>query len=350
MNKKQLEAQNEQLNAKLNETRQELRDLQIRLDEAEAAQENQLAEAERLAALCADLKTENARLNGQLAACAAQLAALQAAPQPTAEAPAAETVTHEGTVPANKPPKDAAELAMPAQAVPGPEAEVPENGETFESVKPLTGPDEPEQGEELPQARIPAFSDEGADFEHYFYAAEPGSSAKPEQPGGAPVLPVEPDLPKNSAFVTEPAEPDETSGKTSQSDLSQTEANQTELSLAKSEAPQPEAAAQRTAAEQQELQNYCARLIGRVALAAARVMVSSPEQGAANAKDLALERSESFKRQATAFLMQPGSKSSLQQRLNRLTENAEQFLNALANGLPVEAEPAPGFEEAPPAI
>ena len=103
-----------------------------------------------------------------------------------------------------------------------------------------------------------------------------------------------------------------------------------------SAAPAPGAMATRTPDEQQELQNYCARLIGRVALAATRVMVYNPTQNAANVKDLALSRSEVFKRQATAFLTQPGSGALLRRQLDALTADTEQFLNALANGLPTQ--------------
>ena len=65
-------------------------------------------------------------------------------------------------------------------------------------------------------------------------------------------------------------------------------------------------------------------------------MVYNPTQNAANVKDLALSRSEAFKRQATAFLTQPGSGALLRRQLDALTADTEQFLNALANGLPTQ--------------
>ena len=68
MNKKQLLLQNEELNARLNEARQELQALHIRLSEAKLEQESRLAALERQTARCAELQAEVDFLKAGLAA------------------------------------------------------------------------------------------------------------------------------------------------------------------------------------------------------------------------------------------------------------------------------------------
>lgn len=375
MNKKQLLLQNEELNARLNEARQELQALHIRLSEAKLEQESRLAALERQTARCAELQAEVDFLKAGLAAgIAGETAAnTPAVPAPKADMPADNTLTgnaQKGDAPRNN--------LSPAGEVP--------------------------LSESAPQARIPAFSENGLDFESYFN--EPAALAergeKTEQkstealaaeslienaapkPKGQPADPEFADPQPTDPPFTDPQPTKLKCGNPQLADLQQppphsAEKQQTEqepladpefadfqsinpqstesqdddrqstvlqpadsqsaapqCNSPQSKAPAPGAMATRTPDEQQELQNYCARLIGRVALAATRVMVYNPTQNAANVKDLALSRSEAFKRQATAFLTQPGSGALLRRQLDALTADTEQFLNALANGLPTQ--------------
>lgn len=381
MNKKQLLLQNEELNARLNEARQELQALHIRLSEAKLEQESRLAALERQTARCAELQAEVDFLKAGLAAGIAGETAVNtpAVPAPKADMPADNTLTGN------------------AQNGDAPRNNLSPVGET-----PLS--------ESAPQARIPAFSENGLDFESYFN--EPAAPAERDRSTGQKgvgalaaesfieenAAPKPKDQPTNPEFDDpqptdlqptdpQPTDPQPTKlkcGNPQLADLQQppphsAEKQQTEqepladpefadfqsidpqttesqdddrqstvlqpadsqsaapqCNSPQSEAPAPGAMATRTPDEQQELQNYCARLIGRVALAATRVMVYNPTQNAANVKDLALSRSEVFKRQATAFLTQPGSGALLRRQLDALTADTEQFLNALANGLPTQ--------------
>lgn len=375
MNKKQLLLQNEELNARLNEARQELQALHIRLSEAKLEQESRLAALERQTARCAELQAEVDFLKAGLAAgIAGETAAnTPAVPAPKADMPADNTLTgnaQKGDAPRNN--------LSPAGEVP--------------------------LSESAPQARIPAFSENGLDFESYFNepAAPAEEGEKTEQkstealaaeslienaapkPKGQPADPEFADPQPTDLPFTDPQPTKLKCGNPQLADLQQppphsAEKQQTEqepladpefadfqsidpqstesqdddrhstvlqpadsqsaapqCNSLQSKAPAPGAMATRTPDEQQELQNYCARLIGRVALAATRVMVYNPTQNAANVKDLALSRSEAFKRQATAFLTQPGSGALLRRQLDALTADTEQFLNALANGLPTQ--------------
>ena len=375
MNKKQLLLQNEELNARLNEARQELQALHIRLSEAKLEQESRLAALERQTARCAELQAEVDFLKAGLAAgIAGETAAnTPAVPAPKADMPADNTLTgnaQKGDAPRNN--------LSPAGEVP--------------------------LSESAPQARIPAFSENGGDFESYFNepAAPAERGEKTEQkstealaaeslienaapkPKGQPADPEFADPQPTDPPFTDPQPTKLKCGNPQLADLQQppphsAEKQQTEqepladpefadfqsinpqstesqdddrqstvlqpadsqsaapqCNSPQSKAPAPGAMATRTPDEQQELQNYCARLIGRVALAATRVMVYNPTQNAANVQDLALSRSEAFKRQATAFLTQPGSGALLRRQLDALTADTEQFLNALANGLPTQ--------------
>ena len=375
MNKKQLLLQNEELNARLNEARQELQALHIRLSEAKLEQESRLAALERQTARCAEMQAEVDFLKAGLAAgIAGETAAnTPAVPAPKADMPADNTLTgnaQKGDAPRNN--------LSPAGEVP--------------------------LSESAPQARIPAFSENGLDFESYFNepAAPAEKDEKTEQkstealaaeslienadpkPKGQPADPEFADPQPTDLPFTDPQPTKLKCGNPQLADLQQppphsAEKQQTEqepladpefadfqsidpqstesqdddrqstvlqpadsqsaapqCNSLQSKAPAPGAMATRTPDEQQELQNYCARLIGRVALAATRVMVYNPTQNAANVKDLALSRSEAFKRQATAFLTQPGSGALLRRQLDALTADTEQFLNALANGLPTQ--------------
>lgn len=375
MNKKQLLLQNEELNARLNEARQELQALHIRLSEAKLEQESRLAALERQTARCAELQAEVDFLKAGLAAgIAGETAAnTPAVPALKADMPADNTLTgnaQKGDAPRNN--------LSPAGEVP--------------------------LSESAPQARIPAFSENGLDFESYFNepAAPAEKGEKTEQKSTEALaaesfienaVPKPKDQPADPEFVNpQPTDPPFTDpqptklkcGNPQLADLQQppphsAEKQQTEqepladpefadfqsidpqstesqdddrqstvlqpadsqsaapqCNSPQSKAPAPGALATRTPDEQQELQNYCARLIGRVALAATRVMVYNPTQNAANVKDLALSRSEAFKRQATAFLTRPGSGALLRRQLDALTADTEQFLNALANGLPTQ--------------
>ena len=375
MNKKQLLLQNEELNARLNEARQELQALHIRLSEAKLEQESRLAALERQTARCAELQAEVDFLKAGLAAgIAGETAAnTPAVPAPKADMPADNTLTGNAQ-----------------------KGDAPRNNLSPAGEVPLSG--------SAPQARIPAFSENGLDFESYFNepAAPAEEDEKTEQkstealaaeslienaapkPKGQPADPEFADPQPTDLPFTDPQPTKLKCGNPQLADLQQppphsAEKQQTEqepladpefadfqsidpqstesqdddrqstvlqpadsqsaapqCNSPQSKAPAPGAMATRTPDEQQELQNYCARLIGRVALAATRVMVYNPTQNAANVKDLALSRSEAFKRQATAFLTQPGSGALLRRQLDALTADTEQFLNALANGLPTQ--------------
>ena len=375
MNKKQLLLQNEELNARLNEARQELQALHIRLSEAKLEQESRLAALERQTARCAELQAEVDFLKAGLAAgIAGETAAnTPAVPAPKADMPADNTLTGNAQ-----------------------KGDAPRNNLSPAGEVPLSG--------SAPQARIPAFSENGLDFESYFN--EPAAPAEEDEktdqkstealaaeslienaapkPKGQPADPEFADPQPTDPPFTDPQPTKLKCGNPQLAELQQppphsAEKQQTEqepladpefadfqsinpqstesqdddrqstvlqpadsqsaapqCNSPQSKAPAPGALATRTPDEQQELQNYCARLIGRVALAATRVMVYNPTQNAANVKDLALSRSEAFKRQATAFLTQPGSGALLRRQLDALTADTEQFLNALANGLPTQ--------------
>ena len=366
MNKKQLLLQNEELNARLNEARQELQALHIRLSEAKLEQESRLAALERQTARCAELQAEVDFLKAGLAAgIAGETAAnTPAVPALKADMPADNTLTGNAQ-----------------------KSDAPRNNLSPAGEVPLS--------ESAPQARIPAFSENGLDFESYFNEpAAPAEKGEKTEQKSTEALAAEPFIEENAAPVSkdQPADPEFVNpqpvelkcGNPQLADLQQppphsAEKQQTEqepladpefadfqsinpqstesqdddrqstvlqpadsqsaapqCNSPQSKAPAPGALATRTPDEQQELQNYCARLIGRVALAATRVMVYNPTQNAANVKDLALSRSEAFKRQATAFLTQPGSGALLRRQLDALTADTEQFLNALANGLPTQ--------------
>ena len=375
MNKKQLLLQNEELNARLNEARQELQALHIRLSEAKLEQESRLAALERQTARCAELQAEVDFLKAGLAAgIAGETAAnTPAVPAPKADMPADNTLTGNAQ-----------------------KGDAPRNNLSPAGEVPLSG--------SAPQARIPAFSENGLDFESYFNEpAAPAEEDEKTEQKSTEALAAESLIenaapkPKGQPADLEFADPQPTDlpftdpqptklkcGNPQLADLQQppphsAEKQQTEqepladpefadfqsidpqstesqdddrqstvlqpadsqsaapqCNSPQSKAPAPGAMATRTPDEQQELQNYCARLIGRVALAATRVMVYNPTQNAANVKDLALSRSEAFKRQATAFLTRPGSGALLRRQLDALTADTEQFLNALANGLPTQ--------------
>ena len=406
MNKKQLLLQNEELNARLNEARQELQALHIRLSEAKLEQESRLAALERQTARCAELQSEVDFLKAGLAAGAAGAAAETARNGSAAASNSAATrlpgnhlpIADSATVdePAeNKQKKEeqaVEETAANTPAVPAPKADMPadnmrtDNAQKGDAPKNNLSPaGEVPLSESAPQARIPAFSENGLDFESYFNEpTAPAEKGEKTEQKSAEALAGEPFIEENAAPVSkgQPADPEFADpqptklqcGNPRLADLQQpyphsAEKQQTEqeppadpefadpqptdpqftdpqsadsqsaapqCNSPQSEAPVPGAMATRTPGEQQELQNYCARLIGRVALAATRVMVYNPTQNAANVKDLALSRSEVFKQQATAFLTQPGSGALLRRQLDALTADTEQFLNALANGLPTQ--------------
>ena len=436
MNKKQLLLQNEELNARLNEARQELQALHIRLSEAKLEQESRLAALERQTARCAELQAEVDFLKAGLAAGIAGSAAAKAdragnaaasnlvathspvntlpiVDEETAEEPDADKQKNDEQA-VEGPPEDVSaeeEAVENTPAVPAPKADMPadntltDNAQNGDATKNNLSPaGEVPLSESAPQARIPAFSENGLDFESYFNepAAPAEKGEKTEQkstealaaesfienaapkPKGQPADPEFDDPQPTDLQFTDPQPTKLKCGNPQLADLQQppphsAEKQQTEqepladpefadfqsidpqstesqdddrqstvlqpadsqsaapqCNSPQSEAPAPGAMATRTPDEQQELQNYCARLIGRVALAATRVMVYNPTQNAANVKDLALSRSEVFKRQATAFLTQPGSGALLRRQLDALTADTEQFLNALANGLPTQ--------------
>ncbi len=437
MNKKRLLLQNEELNARLNEARQELQALHIRLSEAKLEQESRLAALERQTARCAELQAEVDFLKAGLAAGIAGSAAakddragnaaasnLVATHSPVNALPIVEEETaEEPDVDKQKndeqavegPPEDVSaeeETAVNTPAAPAPKADMSAdntltvNAQNGDAIKNNLSPvGETPLSESAPQARIPAFSENGLDFESYFNEpAAPAEKGEKTEQKSTEALAAEPFIEENAAPVpkgqptnpefddpqptdlqfTDPQPTKLKCGNPQLADLQQppphsAEKQQTEqepladpefadfqsidpqstesqdddrqstvlqptdsqsaapqCNSPLSEAPAPGAMATRTPDEQQELQNYCARLIGRVALAATRVMVYNPTQNAANVKDLALSRSEVFKRQATAFLTQPGSGALLRRQLDALTADTEQFLNALANGLPTQ--------------
>lgn len=437
MNKKQLLLQNEELNARLNEARQELQALHIRLSEAKLEQESRLAALERQTARCAELQAEVDFLKAGLAAGIAGSAAakddragnaaasnlvathspvntLPIVDEETAEEPDADKQKNDEQA-VEGPPEDVSaeeETAVNTPAAPAPKADMPadntltDNAQKGDAPRNNLSPDgETPLSESAPQARIPAFSENGLDFESSFNEpAAPAEKGEKTEQKSTEALAAEPfieenaapkpkDQPTNPEFddpqptdlqFTDPQPTKLKCGNPQLADLQQppphsAEKQQTEqepladpefadfqsmdpqstesqdddrqstvlqptdsqsaapqCNSPQSEAPAPGAMATRTPDEQQELQNYCARLIGRVALAATRVMVYNPTQNAANVKDLALSRSEVFKRQATAFLTQPGSGALLRRQLDALTADTEQFLNALANGLPTQ--------------
>lgn len=437
MNKKQLLLQNEELNARLNEARQELQALHIRLSEAKLEQESRLAALERQTARCAELQAEVDFLKAGLAAGIAGSAAakddragnaaasnlvathspvntLPIVDEETAEEPDADKQKNDEQA-VEGPPEDVSaeeETAVNTPAVPAPKADMPADNTLTDNAQKGDAPrnnlspaGEVPLLESAPQARIPAFSENGLDFESYFNEpAAPAEKGEKTEQKSTEALAAEPFIEENAAPVSkgQPADPEFDDpqptdlqftdpqptklkcGNPQLADLQQppphsAEKQQTEqepladpefadfqsidpqstesqdddrqstvlqpadsqsaapqCNSPLSEAPAPGAMATRTPDEQQELQNYCARLIGRVALAATRVMVYNPTQNAANVKDLALSRSEVFKRQATAFLTQPGSGALLRRQLDALTADTEQFLNALANGLPTQ--------------
>ena len=437
MNKKRLLLQNEELNARLNEARQELQALHIRLSEAKLEQESRLAALERQTARCAELQAEVDFLKAGLAAGIAGSAAakdnragnaaasnlvathspvntLPIVDEETAEEPDADKQKNDEQA-VEGPPEDVSaeeETAVNTPAAPAPKADMPadntltDNAQKGDAPRNNLSPDgETPLSESAPQARIPAFSENGLDFESYFNEpAAPAEKGEKTEQKSTEALAAEPfieenaapkpkDQPTNPEFddpqptdlqFTDPQPTKLKCGNPQLADLQQppphsAEKQQTEqepladpefadfqsidpqstesqdddrqsavlqpadsqsaapqCNSPQSEAPAPGSMATRTPDEQQELQNYCARLIGRVALAATRVMVYNPTQNAANVKDLALSRSEVFKRQATAFLTQPGSGALLRRQLDALTADTEQFLNALANGLPTQ--------------
>ena len=365
MNKKQLLLQNEELNARLNEARQELQALHIRLSEAKLEQESRLAALERQTARCAELQAEVDFLKAGLAAGIAGSAAakddragnaaasnlvathspvntLPIVDEETAEEPDADKQKNDEQA-VEGPPGDVSaeeETAVNTPAVPAPKADMPAdntltgNAQNGDATKNNLSPvGETPLSESAPQARIPAFSENGLDFESYFNEpAAPAEKGEKTEQKSTEALAAEPFI-ENAAPVPkgQPTNPEFVNPQPADSQSAAPQCNSPQ-----SEAPAPGAMATRTPDEQQELQNYCARLIGRVALAATRVMVYNPTQNAANVKDLALSRSEAFKRQATAFLTQPGSGALLRRQLDALTADTEQFLNALANGLPTQ--------------
>lgn len=437
MNKKQLLLQNEELNARLNEARQELQALHIRLSEAKLEQESRLAALERQTARCAELQAEVDFLKAGLAAGIAGSAAakddragnaaasnlvathspvntLPIVDEETAEEPDADKQKNDEQA-VEGPPEDVSAEEEPAAntpAAPAPKADMPADNTLTDNAQKGDAPrnnlspvGETPLSESAPQARIPAFSENGLDFESYFNEpAAPAEKGEKTEQKSTEALAAEPLIEENAAPVpkgqptnpefddpqptdlqfTDPQPTKLKCGNPQLADLQQppshsAEKQQTEqepladpefadfqsidpqstesqdddrqstvlqptdsqsaapqCNSPQSEAPAPGAMATRTPDEQQELQNYCARLIGRVALAATRVMVYNPTQNAANVKDLALSRSEVFKQQATAFLTQPGSGALLRRQLDALTADTEQFLNALANGLPTQ--------------
>lgn len=436
MNKKQLLLQNEELNARLNEARQELQALHIRLSEAKLEQESRLAALERQTARCAELQAEVDFLKAGLAAGIAGSAAakddragnaaasnlvathspvntLPIVDEETAEEPDADKQKNDEQA-VEGPPEDVSaeeEPAVNTPTAPAPKADMPadntltDNAQKGDAPRNNLSPDgETPLSESAPQARVPAFSENGLDFESYFNepAAPAEKGEKTEQkstealaaesfienaapvPKGQPTNPEFDDPQPTDLQFTDPQPTKLKCGNPQLADLQQPPPHSAEKQQTKQEpladpefadfqsidpqstesqdddrqstvlqpadsqsaapqcnspqsaAPAPGAMATRTPDEQQELQNYCARLIGRVALAATRVMVYNPTQNAANVKDLALSRSEVFKRQATAFLTQPGSGALLRRQLDALTADTEQFLNALANGLPTQ--------------
>lgn len=385
MNKKRLLLQNEELNARLNEARQELQALHIRLSEAKLEQESRLAALERQTARCAELQAEVDFLKAGLAAGIAGSAAakddragnaaasnlvathspvnaLPIVDEETAEEPDADKQKNDEQA-VEGPPEDVSaeeETAVNTPAVPAPKADMPADNTLTDNAQKGDAPrnnlspaGEVPLSESAPQARIPAFSENGLDFESYFNepAAPAEKGEKTEQKSTEALAAesfIENAVPKPKDQLTNPELADfqsidpqstESQDDDRQSTVLQPADSQSaapQCNSPQSEAPAPGAMATRTPDEQQELQNYCARLIGRVALAATRVMVYNPTQNAANVKDLALSRSEVFKQQATAFLTQPGSGALLRRQLDALTADTEQFLNALANGLPTQ--------------
>lgn len=365
MNKKQLLLQNEELNARLNEARQELQALHIRLSEAKLEQESRLTALERQTARCDELQAKvdflKARLAAGVAAAAdpagnlagrvpaAEVLAAEkpATEKPATEKPAAEKTTAGRPIAANP---AANTPVAPATAAPAPKANtLADNTQTDNTQTGNMRTDGAPKGhlppdgeappvESTPQARIPAFSENGTDFESYFNEPEaPAEKGKKANQTAAGALAAKP-FTKNAAPVPKapPTNPEFVDPQATVEQSAEPQFAEPPILPQTAAESAPGDFGVRTPGEQQELQNYCARLIGRVALAATRVMVYNPTQNAANVKDLALARSEAFKQQATAFLTKPGSGALLRRRLDALTADTEQFLNALANGLPTQ--------------
>ena len=208
MNKKQLLLQNEELNARLNEARQELQALHIRLSEAKLEQESRLAALERQTARCAELQAEVDFLKAGLAAGIAGSAAakddragnaaasnlvathspvntLPIVGEETAEEPDADKQKNDEQA-VEGPPEDVSaeeETAVNTPAAPAPKADMPadntltDNAQKGDAPRNNLSPDgETPLSESAPQARIPAFSENGLDFESYFN--EPAAPAE----------------------------------------------------------------------------------------------------------------------------------------------------------------------------
>lgn len=290
MNKKQLLQQVERLAALASESAKELQALHIRLAENEQALKQCRQELQTVWERCASAEQKVQDL---------ELKAAQLKPEPE------EILLEE---PDEQKVQDwelkAAQWERCASAVP--KAAVQE---------PLTNPQEvqeyTEEGEE-PQARIPDFCEEKTNFEVFFHAKE---SSRPNEADLQPTEPVEVLFSENAVDQEQVAE---------KTDVAVSAGENSDVA---SQDVFNNAAVQ----NEVELQNYCARLIGRIALAAARVIVHCPEQPeTANIKDLALAQSEKFKTQATAYLSQRGEISVLQHRLDTLAIETEQYLHSLS--------------------
>lgn len=289
MNKKQLLQQVEQLAAKAGESAQELQALRIRLAENEQALEQCREELQAVCARCAVAEQKVKELECKTA-------------QPAPVLPM-ETAVFEKNAPA-EPREQEATPAEPFAAAVSPS-------------------EESAAEEQAPKARIPAFCEEEADFEAFFHAdeAENTQSLLEELPD------LEPLTTATNAEIPAKEQPAETApAEEIPSETVQSEKNAAALQdviFESSAAPAVQSAS--------DLQNYCARLIGRIALAAARVIVHCPEQPeTANIKDLALAQSEKFKTQATACLNRGGEVAALQQQLDTLAAETEQYLNGLS--------------------
>ena len=370
MNKKQLLQQNESLMAGLNEKEQELQALHIRLQETAQQAADCRAQLEqvkvRLQALLKEnqaLFEENQALRESKAAPAENLEADNGA----AEGPAVELT--DVFPEANQAAAEETAEDFPEEAVEDSVNDLTEDladdlvaGAAEES--PESPVLEPPAETETEGFRIPDFGQHDTDFEHFFqeeadFPAEaaltdgetaglqgpdvpPAENAGEETDEGPEEQPVEDvEIPakgqpeKEADTVSVMPDPtDEIDTETeAQAALEQQAVTQDDCPLAEQAAPDP-APAPLSAAEQQELQNYCARLIGRIALAAARVIAHCPESNgdtAANLKGLALERSEAFKAQALACLAEKGPKERVQSQLELLATDTENYLNRLAD-------------------
>lgn len=363
MNKKQLLQQNESLMAGLNEKEQELQALHIRLQETAQQAVDCRAQLEQVKVRLQALLKENQALfeeNQALRESKAAPAENPEADSGAAEGPAVEltdVLPEDDQAAAEETAEDLVEAAVEDPVNDLADDLVEEAAEECPESPVLAPPAETE----TEGFRIPDFGQHDTDFEQFFqeeadFPAEdapvaeetaglqgpdvpPAENAGEETDEGPEEQPVEEvEIPAESQPEVDtcpaPDPTDEIDIETeTQAALEQQAVPQDDCPPAEQAAPDP-APAPLSAAEQQELQNYCARLIGRIALAAARVIAHCPESNgdtAANLKGLALERSEAFKAQALACLAEKGPKERVQSQLELLATDTENYLNRLAD-------------------